>query len=50
MLMRIELNSEIVKQYGADAGASVGGMAAVKDFSLAPDGFKPTEYWRAVSP
>lgn len=41
--MRTELNSEIVKQYGADAGASVVGIATASDFSLAPDGFKPSD-------
>jgi epoxyqueuosine reductase QueG len=40
--MRGEL-SEIVKEYGLIAGASVVGIAASKDFNLAPDGFKPTD-------
>jgi epoxyqueuosine reductase QueG len=38
-----ELNSEIVKEYGLSAGASVVGIAASKDFGLAPDGFKPSD-------
>jgi epoxyqueuosine reductase QueG len=38
-----ELNSEIVKEYGLTAGASVVGIAASKDFGLAPDGFKPSD-------
>jgi epoxyqueuosine reductase QueG len=37
------MNSEIVKEYGLKAGASVVGIAASKDFDLAPDGFKPTD-------
>ena len=37
------LNSELVKEYGLNAGASIVGIAASKDFSLAPDGFKPTD-------
>ena len=37
------LNSEIVKEYGLNAGASVVGIAASKDFGLAPDGFKPSD-------
>jgi len=41
--MKTEINSSIVKQYGTDAGASVVGIAAASDFSLAPDGFKPTD-------
>ncbi len=41
--MATELNSEIVKECGRDAGASVVGIAASKDFVLAPDGFKPTD-------
>lgn len=38
-----ELNNAIVKEYGRNAGASVVGIAASKDFVLAPDGFKPTD-------
>ena len=38
-----ELNSEIVKEYGANAGASVVGIAAASDFALAPEGFKPVD-------
>lgn len=37
------LSSEIVKEYGLNAGASVVGIAASKDFCLAPDGFKPAD-------
>jgi epoxyqueuosine reductase QueG len=38
-----EIDSEIVKKYGLNAGASVVGIASSKDFDLAPDGFKPTD-------
>ena len=38
-----ELTSGIVKEYGSDAGAAVVGIAASKDFDLAPDGFKPSD-------
>ncbi|MDR1992552.1 MAG: 4Fe-4S binding protein [Nitrososphaerota archaeon] len=38
-----ELNRDIVKKYGLNAGASVVGIVACKDFSLAPDGFKPSD-------
>ena len=38
-----ELNSEIVKEYGSNAGANVVGIAASKDFSFAPEGFKPSD-------
>jgi len=38
-----ELTSEIVKEYSLNAGASVVGIAASKDFGLAPDGFKPND-------
>ena len=38
-----ELSSEIVKEYGIKAGASVVGIAAAKDFGLAPEGFKPSD-------
>jgi len=37
------LNSETVKQYGFNAGASVVGIAAAEDFALAPEGFKPAD-------
>ena len=37
------IDSGIVKEYGTDAGATVVGIAAAKDFGLAPDGFKPTD-------
>jgi epoxyqueuosine reductase QueG len=41
--MTTEINSEIVKEYGLNAGASVVGIAASKDFGLAPNGFKPSD-------
>ena len=41
--MKTETNSEIVKQYGMDAGASAVGIAASKDFASAPDGYKPAD-------
>ena len=41
--MANELNSEMVKAYALSEGASVVGIAASKDFGLAPDGFKPTD-------
>ena len=41
--MKTEITSEIVKEYGANAGANVVGIAASKDFGMAPDGFKPTD-------
>ena len=33
----------MVKEYGSNAGASIVGIAASKDFDFAPDGFKPTD-------
>jgi epoxyqueuosine reductase QueG len=39
----VELNSERVKEYGLNAGASVVGIAACKDFGLAPENFKPSD-------
>ena len=41
--MAIELTNAIVKEYGINAGASVVGIAASKDFGLAPDGFRPAD-------
>jgi epoxyqueuosine reductase QueG len=41
--MTTEINSEIVKEFGLNAGANVVGIAASKDFGLAPDGFKPSD-------
>lgn len=41
--MTIELTSTLVKDYGINAGANVVGIAASKDFGLAPSGFKPTD-------
>ena len=37
------LTSEKVKEYGLAAGAKAVGIAASKDFVLAPEGFKPTD-------
>ena len=37
------INSETVKEYGLNAGAHVVGIAASKDFSLAPEGKKPSD-------
>jgi epoxyqueuosine reductase QueG len=41
--IKTEINSEIVKKYGLNAGASIVGIATSKDFNLAPKGFKPTD-------
>ena len=41
--MANELTSAIVKEYGINAGADVVGVAASKEFGLAPDGYKPTD-------
>jgi len=41
--MAAEIDSKAVKDYGIEAGASVVGIAASKDFILAPEGFKPTD-------
>lgn len=41
--MTAELTTAIVKEYGIQAGATVVGIAAAKDFDLAPDGFKPVD-------
>ncbi len=38
------LNSEIVKTYGLNAGASVVGIVTSNDFGLAPEGFKPSDH------
>jgi len=38
-----KLNGEIVKEYGTKAGAAVVGIAASKDFGLAPEGFNPID-------
>jgi len=40
---RRELNSEMVKEYGLNAGAGVVGIASSGDFHLAPDGFNPAD-------
>jgi epoxyqueuosine reductase QueG len=37
------ITSETVKEYGLNAGATVVGIAASKDFVLSPDGFKPSD-------
>ena len=37
------MNSETIKKYGIEAGASVVGIAASKDFALAPVGFRPSD-------
>jgi len=37
------INSESVKEYGLGAGASIVGIAASKDFNLAPNGFTPSD-------
>jgi epoxyqueuosine reductase QueG len=41
--MKREITSEIVKEYGIQAGANVVGIAAAEDLALAPDGFKPVD-------
>jgi len=41
--MTNDLNSETVKGYGSSAGAKAVGIAASKDFHLAPDGFRPAD-------
>jgi epoxyqueuosine reductase QueG len=38
-----ELSSEIVKDYGLSAGASVVGIATTGDFGSAPEGYKPMD-------
>jgi len=37
------LTSETVKQYGAEAGASIVGIARAEDFSQAPEGTRPED-------
>ncbi|MDL2229062.1 hypothetical protein LJC14_02315 [Treponema sp. OttesenSCG-928-L16] len=37
------INSEIVKGYCINAGADMAGIAAAKDFGMAPEGFKPAD-------
>ncbi len=37
------MTSAMVKEYGMNAGADVVGIAAAKGFSLAPEGFKPSD-------
>jgi len=39
----IKLTSEIVKEYGLNAGANIVGIAASSAFNLAPKGFKPSD-------
>jgi epoxyqueuosine reductase QueG len=41
--MKTDINNLNVKEIGMEAGASVVGIAASKDFNLAPDGFKPSD-------
>ena len=41
--MIVQIDSEKVKEYGLNAGASVIGIAASRDFKLAPAGFKPSD-------
>ena len=41
--MPVKLNSETVKEIGLHAGANVVGIAASKDFDLAPEGFRPSD-------
>jgi len=41
--MASTLTSELVKEYGLSAGATVVGIAASKDFDMAPEGFKPSD-------
>jgi len=40
---RSKLSSEIVKEYGSNAGAVMIGIAAAEDFGSAPDDFKPSD-------
>ena len=39
-----KLTSETVKEYGLHAGANAVGIAAAKDFGLAPEGFRPSDH------
>ena len=41
--MPAEINSKTIKEYGIEAGACVVGIAASRDFGLAPVGFRPTD-------
>jgi len=41
------IDSENVKEYTLNEGASVVGIAASEDFTLAPEGFKPTDTLKA---
>ena len=41
--MLTKVNSELVKEFGLSSGANVVGIAASKDFGLAPEGFKPSD-------
>jgi len=40
---RIEITSEMAKEYGLAAGAAVAGIAAASDFTSAPEGFRPSD-------
>ena len=41
--MKIDLTSELVKEYSLTAGAVVVGIAAAGDFTRAPEGYHPTD-------
>jgi len=41
--LKNEINSELVKSYGLEAGAGIVGIAAAGDFGLAPEGFRPSD-------
>jgi epoxyqueuosine reductase QueG len=41
--MATEINSETIKEYGIELGATVVGIADAKDFNQGPSGFKPTD-------
>jgi len=46
---KTELTSEIVKQYGMEAGAAVVGIAGAGDFGAAPAGFRPSDVLEGCS-
>ncbi len=41
--MATGLTSATVKEYGINAGADIVGIAAAKDFGMAPEGFRPAD-------
>jgi len=41
--LKTTISSELVKEYGLGAGASIVGIAASKDFKLVPNGFTPSD-------